>query len=293
MAEACREIGFFVVVGHGVPAEVFSGAHQSVRAFFDLALEEKETCRPADGGFLGYFGLGTERGSTSRSDLPDLKERFAMGRCDAHPGAGQNLWPRSSDSLQRALCDYYRWMERFSGTMMRSLAGPLGVEANYFEDKIDRQLSYLAALNYPSLQGESLPGMRASAHRDRPCLTFLSTVEAVGVSAGLEVERDDGSWEGIPVPSGSLVVNVGSMLALWTGGAWKAALHRVSNPTEQRGAETRRQSLAYFFSPNPEVILSPFPFCVDPGSPPSEHPLTVAQHLQSMLEFHARGKGAT
>ncbi|MYI56936.1 MAG: hypothetical protein F4062_07935, partial [Acidimicrobiia bacterium] len=39
--EACRTIGFFVIVGHGVPEGVIDAVWTAAREFFDLPLEVK------------------------------------------------------------------------------------------------------------------------------------------------------------------------------------------------------------------------------------------------------------
>ena len=38
---ACREIGFFTVVGHGVPASTIDDARRAALAFFDLPLADR------------------------------------------------------------------------------------------------------------------------------------------------------------------------------------------------------------------------------------------------------------
>jgi 2OG-Fe(II) oxygenase superfamily len=50
----------------------------------------------------------------------------------------------------------------------------------------------------------------------------------------------------VAVPTGALLVNLGSLMARWTGGAWKSTLHRVTNPAPDVAASSRRLSLAFF-----------------------------------------------
>src|SRR5690606_12196145 len=57
---ACRDLGFIVVVGHGVAQEVIDAAHRTSRAFFDLDLAVRERYQAPPGGFVGYRGLGAE-----------------------------------------------------------------------------------------------------------------------------------------------------------------------------------------------------------------------------------------
>ena len=43
IGKACEEIGFFVVVNHGIPKEVIDKTWNQTLDFFDLPLEEKKT----------------------------------------------------------------------------------------------------------------------------------------------------------------------------------------------------------------------------------------------------------
>jgi isopenicillin N synthase-like dioxygenase len=66
--EACREIGFLVIVGHGVPQTLVDRAHAASRALFDLDVETKQRYGAPPGGYPGYRGLGTESLSSSSLD---------------------------------------------------------------------------------------------------------------------------------------------------------------------------------------------------------------------------------
>ena len=58
---ACRTVGFFEVVHHGVPDHVLAQMRQATDQFFALPLEAKLQCVPADKGInRGYAARGTE-----------------------------------------------------------------------------------------------------------------------------------------------------------------------------------------------------------------------------------------
>jgi isopenicillin N synthase-like dioxygenase len=62
----CSEVGFFQVVGHGVPTEVETAAWSAPARFSDLPLDEKLALRPAHPGDpYGYIPVSAESLSKS------------------------------------------------------------------------------------------------------------------------------------------------------------------------------------------------------------------------------------
>ena len=72
IGRACRESGFFYVVGHGVPAELLGRLDAASRRFFRLPVAEKMEIAMRHGGaaWRGYFPVGAEL----TSGRPDGKE---------------------------------------------------------------------------------------------------------------------------------------------------------------------------------------------------------------------------
>ncbi|KAM3248690.1 hypothetical protein P3L10_010459 [Capsicum annuum] len=62
--EACRSHGFFLLVNHGVDANLISNAHYCLDAFFDLLLSEKQKAQRKIGEHFGYASRFTERFSS-------------------------------------------------------------------------------------------------------------------------------------------------------------------------------------------------------------------------------------
>ena len=61
-------------------------------------------------------------------------------------------------------------------------------------------------------------------------------------------------WFNAPIPPpGSFLVNVGLAMELWSGGAYRATLHRVVFPEGQDDLKDRF-SLAYFVQPDDQVV---------------------------------------
>src|ERR1041384_670025 len=154
--EACSEIGFLLVIGHGIPASLVDDMRRVSTAFFERPLEEKMRYRMPPDRYRGYIALGNEALAYSLDEKtpPDYKESFSIGPVDAPDDA------------------YHRGMEQLATTLMRIFAMALGMDEHYFDDKIDRHITNFSMLHYTPQNEPPLPGqLRAGAHTDYGSLT--------------------------------------------------------------------------------------------------------------------------
>lgn len=293
---ACRSIGFLLVTGHGVSGPLRRRMYEVTRAFFDQPPEAKQrTMARAGGGYRGYSGLASESLARSRHDTTapaDLFESFTIGRPDApedayharhrHNFFAPNLWPETPPEFREVWTTYYHAMEGLAGRLMRGFALGLGLEEDYFDDKIDRHITNMRAINYPDQLQEPLPGqLRAGAHSDYGSLTILLPDAAPG---GLEVWTKADVWRAVPYVADAFVVNIGDLMAEWTNDQWVSTLHRVVNPPRDRAASSRRQSFAFFHQPNYDALIECLPSCVGPERPARYAPVRSGDHLQLKIE---------
>lgn len=93
---ASRDWGFFVVVGHGVPAETVARATEAQRAFFALPAERKAAVRRNEAEPLGYYE------SEHTKNVRDWKEVYDLAPREPPPPAAvadgelvfENKWPQ-------------------------------------------------------------------------------------------------------------------------------------------------------------------------------------------------------
>ena len=292
---ACREIGFLVIAGHGVPADLIARTRETGRAFFDLPLAEKmKVERPAPGVTRGYIALEGESVGRLRdpnATAGDLNESLMIGPVDLPPAdyafapaAGKhfapNLWPAEPPDLQPVWSEYYHAMGALAENLMRIFAMGLGLDEHYFDKMVDRHISRLRVRNYPAPTVPPKPGqIRAGAHSDYGSLTILGTEDKPG---GLQVFNSDSEWVDVPFVPGTYVVNIGDLMARWTNDAWVSTLHRVVNPPEGV-ADSRRQSLVFFHNPNYDAPVACISTCVTPGESPKYLPTTSGEHLAKLF----------
>ena len=268
---ACREIGFFAIVGHGVPDGLVSDVRRLAHAFFELSPAEKLAARhPVEGMNRGYHAAGRETlaAANDAAAPPDLKEYFHVGPVDVGDDAyytsplgrrhfEPNVWPAAPAGFEQAVTAYYRIMSGLVTFLMRLAALALDVDEHFFDDKVDRSIGTMRLNYYPAPVVAPSPGqLRASAHTDYGGFTILSGEDVPG---GLQVRTRDGRWIDVHTTPTTFVVNIGDLLMRWTNDRWLSNLHRVVNPPAGDVQGRARLSIAFFNHPNYDVLIECLP----------------------------------
>jgi isopenicillin N synthase-like dioxygenase len=309
---ACRDVGFFIVVGHGIPAAIFDATWSAAYAFFDLPVEQRMTvAMPYPGYPYGYnpFNVEALNRSIGGDAPPDLKETFNVGPIDPPPRPieemddaderavyAPNIWPDVvCPPLRPALEAHFRSMAGLAARLMEVFAVALGLPATWFAKYIDRHGSALRVAHYPALDRAPQPGqLRAGAHTDYGTLTILT----IDDEPGLQVQVADGGWIDVGHIEGGLVVNLGDLMQRWTNDRWRSTMHRVVTP-EPPASETpelsasdsvalqtkqtvrgvgRRLSVPFFHNANWDAEVE----CLTaPGEEPRHPPVTAGRHLMA------------
>jgi len=277
---ACRTIGFFYVVNHGVAPMLMREAFAQSAAFFALPLAEKQRLAAERvGGNRGYFGLRGE--ALDPKAGADLKESFNVGLDLAAddpeilagiPFRTLNVWP-PAPAFKPTMLAYFEACAGLARAIHRAFARDLALPVDFFEAKLDRPMATLRMLHYPAASAEGEIG--AGEHTDYGNITLLATDEV----GGLEARTRAGQWIVAPPMEGAFVVNIGDCLMRWTNDVYVSTPHRVVN---RSGRE--RYSIAYFFDPNPEARVEAIPSCVAAGAAPLYPPVLAADYLKMRLD---------
>ncbi|MGC3971256.1 MAG: 2-oxoglutarate and iron-dependent oxygenase domain-containing protein [Pirellulales bacterium] len=243
---ACRESGFFYVVGHGVDADLQHRLLAQAREFFARPVAEKMQIEMSRGGkaWRGYFRVGDEL----TSGLPDQKEGVYFGQETAadHPLVqsgtplyGPNLFPEHPGELRATVLQYMAALTKLGHSLLAGIALGLGLPEHYFADHGTRDpLTLFRIFNYPPPSSAELWGV--GEHTDYGLLTILLQ-DDVG---GLEV-KSRSQWVAAPPLANSFICNIGDMLDRMTRGVYRSTPHRVRNLTNRH-----RLSFPFFFDPN-------------------------------------------
>lgn len=255
VGNACHEIGFMVIQGHGIPPGTISRIRELVARFFDRPLEEKLALSIAPDNYRGYIPLGFFT-PNSGGDTPDRYEGYKLhlevsvsdpirNDCGLY---GPNKWPDHPAGFRDAVLDYWQHCDRVAGSLLDALACVLGIDIDIFRKAFETPLTNMTLLHYPP-QAESGIGFGIHPHKDTDALTILAP-DPVG---GLYVKRTGSDrWVPADAADDSLIVNIGDMLEIWSGGYFVSTPHKVVNST---GRE--RYSFPYFAVPRFDVRVAP------------------------------------
>ena len=293
---ACRDIGFIVVCGHGIPQSLLQATFAAGFSFFDAPRAVRASAVPSDRRVRGYTPMLGQQlaGSLQKQTPPDLFERFRMGPFDFADDAyhrsraagwfAPNVWPEGLPAFRPALQAYYRAMEGLAAELMRLFARALELPLDYFDQSISRHISSLCLNHYPALEQPALPGqLRAGEHTDYGSLTIVAPTAAPG---RLQILTREDGWIEVEPPPGHFVVNIGDLMAQWTNDRWVSTLHRVALPDPGDAPQARRLSLVFFHQPDDDALVECIPTCLAPGDAPLYAPITSGEHLRLKINRH-------
>jgi isopenicillin N synthase-like dioxygenase len=274
---AATEVGFFYVEHHGIPTATIGAAFAAAHRFFALPLERKLEVA-VDRRHRGYIRMGGAK--MYEGARPDLKESFVygvdLGEDDpdvraGKPLMGPNRWPGDLPEMKRAFGRYYAEIHRVGQTVLRAVALSLGLPETFFAERYAKPLARGSLVHYPPQSPDlGTEQFGVGAHTDYGCITFVCQDD----SGGLQARNRAGEWiEAPPIP-GTLVVNIGDLLARWTNDLFRSTPHRVVN---RSGRD--RYSLAVFYDPDFDADVAAIPSCLAPGEAPRYPPTTCGAHV--------------
>ncbi len=253
LRQVCHEVGFFHLVGHGVPVEFLDRYTAQLQAFFALPESVKAAIDKVNSRhFRGWERVGAEL-TDNRTDYReqiDLSGEHPPYPADIEPAYlrldGPNQWLADEElpGFRATVEEWFRRLGALADELMGLLALGLGLDQGHFRRAFgERPLPFVKLISYPRTpEGEA----GVNPHHDAGFLTILLQ-DRVG---GLQARNPDGEWIDVPPRRDAFVVNLGEMLQALTGNYFVATTHRVF-------ATEPRFSSAYFHGPDLRTVLTP------------------------------------
>ncbi len=190
------------------------------------------------------------------------------------------MWPAELPHVQAVISDYIGRVHALSDELMALGAVALGLPEGFFAPYLDHP-TYGVNLNWyppanPAVPPE--PGQfRIGPHTDFGTVTVLDREPGLG---GLQVFTPDGTWEDAPYDPEALTVNIGDLLARWTGDRWRSTRHRVLPPHPDAPDEDLL-SLIFFYECNYDAVVESLPPPIGRASFP---PVIAHEYLREKLD---------
>ena len=283
--DSFANMGFAIVRNHGVTPELRKKLFEVSEAFFNLPEDVKRSYEDLElAGQRGYISKNRE--SAKGKDVPDLKEFYHIGQTvtDGDPIKEEypdNIWPKEVTEFREVGLEVYTTFEQTGRNLLRATALYLGLEEDYFDNKVHNGNSILRLLHYYPVQDVSqIPegAVRAAAHGDINLITLLMG----GSAAGLQAQSLDGEWIEVTPKEDEIVINIGDMLERLTNGKLRSTQHQVICPDEELWTKPRF-STPFFMHPRADMDLTCLDSCVSAENPKRFPDATAGEFLTERL----------
>ncbi|MFE0173819.1 isopenicillin N synthase family dioxygenase [Streptomyces sp. NPDC059002] len=262
--QALQSTGFLLVTGHGIAPELPGQVRSAAREFFHLppAVKKRYTQHADRRGWIGRERVTVGRSEGTRTP-PDLLESWSCNADSAprHGGATQRLparWPDEVPALHALVTEYTERMQGLADTVLEVMAAALQRPTDFFTRHTTRPNWNFIVNWYPAADetGPAAPGQfRIGPHTDFGLVTLLDRQTGRG---GLQVHDEADGWRDAPYEPGAITLNIGDLMARWSGDRWRSGRHRVLPPPPDAPQE-ELTSLVYFHSCAPDTSITSLP----------------------------------
>ncbi|ROZ44158.1 isopenicillin N synthase family oxygenase [Rhodococcus sp. WS3] len=285
--QALQGSGFLLISGHGIDPELRAQIRAAGSAFFTSGPATKHRYRTHVGG-RGWIPSGAEANAfVEEAPGPaDLKETYTNGWDDYSTGDpvvdnewfAPNVWPTEVPEFERLCATYTEQMRSLAAELLTVFASALNLDPDWFTSRTDRAPHSFNLNRYPAMAetGIAIDGQyRIAPHTDFGVITILDRQAGYG---GLQVDTGDGSWVNAPFVDDAFTINIGDLMARWTGDRWRSTRHRVLPPSAHDPNE-ELISLIFFFEANHDAVIESFGPPI--GRAHAYQPVTTADYLRA------------
>ncbi|KAG7086501.1 hypothetical protein E1B28_002454 [Marasmius oreades] len=236
LRDAFSSWGLIQITGHQIPSSLQQDIHilRCSKTFFDLPEQKKlaidvRTGGPAWRGYMPFSGESTHGVVDRKEGVYFGPEHPATHELNGMPLHGVNQFPPDADvpGMRDAVLKYIELITELGKTLTMGLSMALALDPRYMNAHLlePEPVALFRFFMYPPNEIGASGGSGIGEHSDFGYLTILAQD-----SPGLQVKSPSGDWVDVPVIQDALIVNVGDMFDMLTGGRFVSPRHRALSP---------------------------------------------------------------
>ena len=287
-ARSLEEIGFAVLVGHGVDVGLYDRMHDAaLDVFTSTSLADKMRFRAERHGSVnqGYFPI--EQTSEIHPDLVEgwvfCRRAFDIPQQREKPYRVEDFWPRAEyePHFRKLVLAHEQLFKPIAQAMLQGL----GCEPHLLDEKLTKTNFGLRLNYYPPMTAEqdSSGAGRLLGHEDVDLFTILPASRVDGLQVW---NHRSAKWVRMKAPYGSIVINTGDYMQRITNDRLPSTTHRVGKPSDGSHRETARVSFPMAVYVWEDEILEVLPGL---GTPKYEPVKAITFHTRSTSKFYGDG----
>ncbi len=284
LGEALEDIGFAILVGHGIDPAIHEKAEEAARdLFLQTELKQKLRFRAQRQGAVnqGYFPI--EETSDIHPDQVEgwvfCRRAFDLPGRDGNVGspAVDSFWP--DPKFKEVFRDLVEANERLVLPIMQSLLLHLGVDPHLFDRRLTNPSIGMRLNYYPPSQSCRVGG-RLLGHEDVGMFVVLPAPKIEGLQV---LNRRNMKWVRLDAPPGSIILNTGDYVQRISNDRYPSTTHRVSMPRDDGDRGRERISLPMNVYVWEDELLEVLPGL---GNPHYEPIKAITFHTRSTAKFY-------
>ena len=284
-ASALQDIGFAVLVGHGVDPALYDEIHDQVLDLFTTtSLLEKMRFVGARQGSVaqGYFPI--EHTSEIHPDLVEgwvwCRRAFDVPQQRDAPFRAEDYWPSAEYERQfrRLMVAHEPLFRPIAQAMLQGL----GCDPHTLDEKLTRTNFGLRLNYYPPMSEDqdSSGAGRLLGHEDVDLFTILPAPRVDGLQVW---NHRSGKWVRLSAPHGSIIINSGDYMQRISNDRLPSTTHRVGKPRDGSHLAAPRVSFATNVYLWEDEILEVLPGLGKPKYPPIK---AITFHTRTTSKFY-------
>ncbi|XP_024525160.1 protein DMR6-LIKE OXYGENASE 2 [Selaginella moellendorffii] len=275
IGQACQKWGFFQVTNHGVPVATTEKMKEVAYEFFELPVEEKMVYHATSmSSKMTMYGTSFNPYEDKTFDWRD----YLRHSCNPLSEENVSSWPANPPSYRETAVNYSEAVGSLCKSLLRALSESLGLSPEFLDAAFGTPNERFLLLNYYPPCPDPALALGLSSHSDVGGITILLQ----DATSGLQV-LNEGQWIPVKPLPGAFVVNVGDQLQVLSNGKYKSVEHRVV-----LNSECPRLSIALFYNPSFNTVVSPVEELLDESHPPLYKEFTFSDYKK---RFYAKLDG--